>query len=211
MFFAKPILCKVYTPPQQRGPALDHPIRAALLGLVRERGTLTSTEAARALGHSSGLCSFHLRQLARYGYLEEAEHGRGRVRPWRLPADPVGIAGGSSPVLAEEGEFSGLARDLEDEGYRRWLARKPAVAPPWQQDEAFSMVLHLSPAELAEAAQQIRAVLSRYERPSAAAQPDAAHADEADPDAGQPDAAQAGRGRPVAAVVRLFPLLPAGG
>jgi hypothetical protein len=193
MFFAKPILCKVYSPPQQRDPALDHPIRAALLGLVRERGTLTSTEAARALGHSSGLCSFHLRQLARYGYLEEAEHGRGRVRPWRLPAGPVGAAG---PVLAEEGEFSGLARDLEDEGYRRWLARKPAVAPPWQQDEAFSMVLHLSPAELAEAAQQIRAVLSRYERP---------------PDTAEPDTAHPGTGRPVAAVVRLFPLLPAGG
>jgi hypothetical protein len=159
---------------------LAHPVRAALLDLVRERGTLTSTEAARQLGHSSGLCSFHLRQLARYGYLEEAGHGRGRVRPWRL-------ATGGTESPGDEG-FGALARDLEDEGYRRWLAGQSGVPPQWRRDEAFSMVLHLTPAELTEAAGEIRAVLDRYRR-------------------------RAGRDRagtrPVAAVARLFPLLPA--
>jgi len=159
---------------------LAHPVRAALLDLVRERGTLTSTEAARQLGHSSGLCSFHLRQLARYGYLEEADRGRGRVRPWRL------ASGKAEPPA--DGGFGVLARDLEDEGYRRWLAGRAGVPPQWRRDEAFSMVLHLTAAELAEAAGEIRAVLDRYRR------------DE-------------GRGRsgtrPVAAVARLFPLLPA--
>jgi hypothetical protein len=160
---------------------LAHPVRAALLDLVRERGTLTSTEAARQLGHSSGLCSFHLRQLARYGYLEEADHGRGRVRPWRL------AAGGAEPP-GHDG-FGVLARDLEDEGYRRWLAGQPGMPPQWRHDEAFSMVLHLTAAELAEAAGEIRAVLDRYRR--------------------REGPGRAGT-RPVAAVARLFPLLPAG-
>jgi hypothetical protein len=162
------------------GTVLAHPVRAALLDLVRERGTLTSTEAARQLGHSSGLCSFHLRQLARYGYLEEADHGRGRVRPWRL-------ATGETALPGDDG-FGVLARDLEDEGYRRWLAGQPGVPPEWRRDEAFSMVLHLTPAELAEAAAEIRAVLNRYRQGEGRA--------------------RAGT-RPVAAVARLFPLLPA--
>lgn len=161
------------------GPAsaLAHPLRAALLDLVRGHGTLTSTQAARLLGSSSGLCSFHLRQLARYGYLEEAPAPRGRVRPWRLPA--------TEPARQAGDGFGALARELEDEGYRRWLAGKPRAPLAWQRDEVFSTVLRLSPAEMSEAAAEIRAVLDRF--------------------------GQRGGGgrRPVAAVVRLFPLLPA--
>lgn len=158
--------------------ALAHPLRAALLDLVREHGTLTSTEAARLTGQSSGLCSFHLRQLARYGYLVEAGRPGGRRRPWRLAAEQA-----SQPAGHDDG-FGALARDLEDEGYRRWLAGRSQAPLPWQHDEVFSTVLDLSPAELAEAAGEIRAVLGRYGK-------------------------RAGGGRrPVAAVIRLFPLLP---
>jgi len=179
----------VTIPAAPGGIALAHPLRAALLGLLRERGTLTSTEAARLLGQSSGLCSFHLRQLARYGYIEEAAQPRGRIRPWRLavpdPASrPVPPPGGP-PTPASDDGFGELARDLEDEGYRRWLAHKHEAEPAWQRDEAFSVVLHLSPAELAETAAELRAVLDRCQR-------------------------RGGRGRrPVGAVIRLFPLLPA--
>ncbi|HEY3956778.1 MAG TPA: winged helix-turn-helix domain-containing protein [Streptosporangiaceae bacterium] len=167
--------------------ALTHPLRAALLDLVREHGTLTSTEAARLLGESSGLCSFHLRQLARYGYLVEAARPRGRMRPWRLAAAVLPNQPANQPAgqPADDG-FGALARDLEDEGYRRWLAGRSQAPLPWQHDEVFSAVLDLSPAELAEAAAEIRAVLGRYQ-------------------------GRAGSGRrPVAAVIRLFPLLPAG-
>jgi predicted ArsR family transcriptional regulator len=171
----------VTTPAAPGGIALAHPLRAALLGLLREHATLTSTEAARLLGHSSGLCSFHLRQLARYGYIEEAAQPRGRVRPWRLAVAGPDARPGSP---AGDDGFGALARELEDEGYRRWLAHKHEAEPAWRRDEAFSVVLHLAPDELAEAAAEIRAVLRRCQR-------------------------RGGRGRrPVGAVIRLFPLLP---
>ncbi len=180
-YFAKSILCKVTTPASKHDVALAHPLRVALLDLVREHGTLTSTEAARLLGHSSGLCSFHLRQLARYGYLEEAAQQRGRVRPWQIPA----TAGNQ-----DDDGFGRLARELEDEGYHRWLRHKPEAPPSWQRDEAFSTVLRLTPAELAELGQEIRNLLDRYrQRENTGGQ------------------GAVGR-RPVAAVARLFPLLP---
>ncbi|HLH58292.1 MAG TPA: winged helix-turn-helix domain-containing protein [Streptosporangiaceae bacterium] len=170
--------------------ALGHPLRVALLDLLRDHGTLTSTQAARALGESSGLCSFHLRQLARYGYIEEAGPARGRVRPWRLvPVPAPGVEPEAEPAPAPgagDEEFGRLARDLEDEGYRRWLAQREHAPADWRQDEAFSTVLHLSPGELSEVAAEVRAVLSRYTGRSPA-----------------PDR------RPVAAMARLFPLLPA--
>src|SRR5919108_2121595 len=65
--------------------ALAHPIRLALLGALRREGPLTATQAGALVGESAASCSFHLRQLAKYGLVEEAGGGRGRERPWRGP------------------------------------------------------------------------------------------------------------------------------
>src|SRR3954471_13057349 len=64
--------------------ALAHPIRLQLLEELADAGTLTATEAAERLGESPANASFHLRQLAKYGYVVEAEGGTGRKRPWKL-------------------------------------------------------------------------------------------------------------------------------
>ena len=63
--------------------ALAHPVRLALLEALTHHGALTATEAAEHVGESPSNCSFHLRQLAKYGFVEEAEGGAGRRRPWR--------------------------------------------------------------------------------------------------------------------------------
>jgi predicted ArsR family transcriptional regulator len=66
--------------------ALAHPLRVALIEAIgaSETGTLTATEASDLLGESPANCAFHLRTLAKYGFLEEAGGGRGRERPWRM-------------------------------------------------------------------------------------------------------------------------------
>ncbi len=64
--------------------ALAHPVRMALLELFNFRDTVTATEASEALGESPANCAFHLRTLAKYGFIAEAGGGRGRERPWRM-------------------------------------------------------------------------------------------------------------------------------
>src|ERR1700735_1064515 len=64
--------------------ALAHPVRMALLELLAHTGTLTATQASDALGESPANCAFHLRTLAKYGFVREAGGGRGRERPWAL-------------------------------------------------------------------------------------------------------------------------------
>lgn len=66
----------------RRMRALSHPLRMVLLGLIVE-GERTATQCAEATGESPASCSFHLRTLAKYGFIEPAER-RGRERPWRL-------------------------------------------------------------------------------------------------------------------------------
>ncbi len=66
--------------------ALAHPLRVALIEAIgrADSQTLTATEASELLGESPANCAFHLRTLAKYGFLDEAGGGRGRERPWRL-------------------------------------------------------------------------------------------------------------------------------
>ena len=171
--------------PGRPSTGLGHPLRAALLDLLSRRATLTSTQAAAELGESSGACSFHLRQLERYGQIEAVPGQHGRARPRRLvTARPAARAG-----PAEAGnEFGELARELENEGYRRWLAGRDTAPPGWH-DEAFSTVLHLTPEQVTELAAAIRALITQYGQ--------ARHG-----------AGAATAVLPVGVVARLFPLLP---
>jgi DNA-binding transcriptional ArsR family regulator len=68
--------------------ALAHPLRIQLLELVVARGRATATELAEAVGESPANCSFHLRKLAEFGYLERADDATGREKPWRV-TDPT--------------------------------------------------------------------------------------------------------------------------
>lgn len=170
-----------------------HPVREALVELIRRDGVVTATDAARELGGSTGLHSFHLRQLARYGVIEEAPAPRGRVRPWRLAqSGPAGSPDQPRSHPVSDAELSAVARGLEDESYRRWLENRDAAPGRWRRDEAFSQVVYLTPDEMAGMAGVIRALTDqyRYREAKAAARP--------------PDAA------PVAVVARLFPLLAPG-
>src|SRR5215470_1357547 len=107
--------------------ALAHPIRMSLIGLLRTEGPLTATRAAELLGESSASCSFHLRQLAKYGMAEEAEGGRGRERPWQATTMSTDVAD-----LADDPEFaaaSGRFRVVLAERYFHWLMRWLAERP----------------------------------------------------------------------------------
>ena len=75
--------------------ALAHPLRMALIEAIgrAENRTMTATEASEQLGESPANCAFHLRTLAKYGFIEEAGGGRGRERPWRMKYRGLGLAG----------------------------------------------------------------------------------------------------------------------
>src|SRR5256885_8199945 len=64
--------------------AIAHPLRMRMLGLLRTEGPATATSLAARLGESSGTTSWHLRQLAEHGFIEEdPERGSRRDRWWR--------------------------------------------------------------------------------------------------------------------------------
>jgi DNA-binding transcriptional ArsR family regulator len=70
------------TPHSLRG--LAHPLRMRLLASLRRDGPATASQLGDRLGESSGSTSYHLRQLAAHGFVEDdPERGKGRERWWR--------------------------------------------------------------------------------------------------------------------------------
>jgi predicted ArsR family transcriptional regulator len=74
----------IRTSDPERIRALAHPVRLALIELLQD-GELTASECAERLGQTVANCSFHLRVLAKAGFIERGEP-RGREKPWRLVA-----------------------------------------------------------------------------------------------------------------------------
>lgn len=87
---------------------LAHPLRIRMLGTLRQDGPATASQLAQRLGESSGATSYHLRQLAAHGFVEDApEHGKGRERWWKATHD--GTAFDESLVYDEDPETRGAA------------------------------------------------------------------------------------------------------
>lgn len=145
--------------------ALAHPIRLSLLGLLRTEGPMTATKAGERIGESSASCSFHLRQLSKYGFVEEASGGHGRERPWQATTMMTDV-----PEVADNPEF-GAAADLfrsivlerHFENATRWLDAKESEPAEWREASQFNdRMLYLTAAELAEVADQIKEMLNVY-------------------------------------------------
>lgn len=118
----------------ERIRALAHPVRLELLDYLRDVAQATATECAAHIGESVASCSFHLRMLEKYGYLERAER-RGREKPWR--ALPGGWDVRPSPDVPESlpaaVEVGALFMVRETERVHRFLATARREPPEWIQ------------------------------------------------------------------------------
>ena len=145
--------------------AYAHPVRLALIGLLRTVGPLTATRAGELLGESSGTCSFHLRQLAKYGIVEEAGGGTGREKPWRATAQMTNVPAGTDDqeLAAAGGQLRSVLARQYFARLMRWLDLMPHEPQRWQEAAQFSdWSLYLTADELAALNASIRALLEGY-------------------------------------------------
>jgi DNA-binding transcriptional ArsR family regulator len=120
----------------ERIRALAHPVRLELLAFLRDVDEATATQCAAAVKESVASCSFHLRTLEKYGYIERAER-RGREKPWRvcetgssLDARPdPGIPGSLHAVQ----ELASLTVTREADRVARYLAATVDEPEEWLQ------------------------------------------------------------------------------
>lgn len=147
--------------------ALAHPVRMGLIELFGVRETLTATQASEALGESPANCAFHLRTLAKYGFVEEAGGGRGRERPWKATRQSLRIRLRSGELQSEQAHVAAGA--LEQVWQDRLFARireafaLRAWSAEWEEASgATQTVTFLTPGELREVRDEIGAIMARH-------------------------------------------------
>jgi DNA-binding transcriptional ArsR family regulator len=161
--------------------ALAHPVRIALLELIGIEGPLTATEAARIIGGTPANAAYHLRTLAKHGYVEAAEGGVGRERPWKLSSVGMSFDGeDSDPAVSS-------AIDVLGEVFiERWIHRVRYFREHRQEYPvevrelcgSSEFVLYGTQAEMQETQNDLMRLLGRFKdrMTDPASRPEGAHA-----------------------------------
>jgi DNA-binding transcriptional ArsR family regulator len=155
---------------------IAHPLRVRLLDLLREDGPSTATRLAERTGQSSGATSYHLRQLAAYGFVVEEARGSGRERWWRAAHRGTTLNSDDARESPAEAEayLRVVAAEYADR-VDRWLSEVPTMPREWDDGMALnSYRLRLTATEAARLVAQFEEVVAAYPRadPEVEAPPD---------------------------------------
>jgi DNA-binding transcriptional ArsR family regulator len=144
--------------------ALAHPLRLDLLKLLGAAGPATAAHCGRILGASQASCSFHLRQLARYGLVEDAGPGGDRrERRWQVPDSrlTVRIAAGTDAVVRRRVEQLVVEREMQ--AILDYSRRQDGEFPVWQHKAGIvTGMAMMSPEEAADVKEKWIALLAPY-------------------------------------------------
>ncbi|WP_330349478.1 ArsR/SmtB family transcription factor [Streptomyces sp. NBC_00582] len=153
---------------------LAHPLRMQLLDALRFGGPATASQLAEKLGESSGATSYHLRQLAAHGFVEDdPERGKGRERWWKAAhrgllfddalltdADPA-VRGAADLYLHEVATTQ--TRDLST-----WLGNRASWPEEWNRSwDMSSATLRLTPRLTRELTREMHELIESYRERSA--------------------------------------------
>jgi DNA-binding transcriptional ArsR family regulator len=168
------------------GPALKalaHPLRMRIVAALRHHGPATATTLAERLGESSGATSYHLRSLARAGFVTEvADRGTARERWWRAAQDVTSWQ--AEQFLDDPDEraaaqwFSGYLARQAMEWIDGWVRAREHADPEWiAAADQSDLLLHMTPGQVRLMLGEIHDVVARHrEAATADAGPDTADA-----------------------------------
>lgn len=152
--------------------ALAHTGRYAILERLQTRGPATATECAEVAGLSPSACSYHLRLLARHGFVEEdtSDDARqdGRERVWRAATtgwftDPAADAD-PREIQAIDSTLTRVMMASSDQRVLAFVDRA-ASEPEWRDAALLSNSTVVATVdELAEISQALLGVLRPYFR-----------------------------------------------
>ncbi len=158
--------------------AMAHPHRVAILHFLLSGPARTATECAAEVGGSPSACSYHLRELERFGLVERIGSAEdGRTRPWRAAA--IGFSVGTdwmdtSPAAGAAASALSRAELVENQRLtKRFLDATDAVDPEWRSASDFhTFELLVTPDELRELNNNVADILRDYRAPIRSDPPD---------------------------------------
>ncbi len=151
--------------------ALAHPLRVQILGVLQLRDRASVTSLATELGETTGAISYHLRQLARHGLVEQASGADENTRQqwWQMAVDQIHMTGFDLLQNEDTREAAGfLLREYQASRSRRlanWFATATQWPQAWQRAGSdLDGQLDLNATQARALADELAAVVDRYRR-----------------------------------------------
>ncbi|WP_443055589.1 helix-turn-helix domain-containing protein [Streptomyces sp. NBC_00690] len=148
---------------------IAHPLRLRLLTALRHDGPATASQLAHSLGESSGATSYHLRQLAAHGFVEDApDLNKGRERWWRASAEGTSIDHSmfhseDPAVRGAAGLFIQEVAAQHAEEVSGWLDTADEWPKEWRRASDLSdFTLRLTPEAARELNRKVHALIESY-------------------------------------------------
>jgi DNA-binding transcriptional ArsR family regulator len=147
--------------------ALAHPARIEIVDHLATTGaSVTATECAELVGLSPSATSYHLRELAKYGLVEQAPNrGDGRERLWRSVNASLWLDGDvdTPESLAANRAVVDVYLERDQNRIRDFMDRQAEEPPEWREAAGLmGQQLLLTAAELAELNSKVRALMEPY-------------------------------------------------
>jgi DNA-binding transcriptional ArsR family regulator len=148
--------------------ALTHPLRRRLYRLLTQLGPANVTVLSERTGADPGQLSYHLRELAKRGFIEEApELARdARERWWRAVEETWGwttseLGDPAAQAVGESLYQLGVAEEFQR--LSEYEANRAQFGSDWVgAAQSSTTYLRLSPAELSELGEELNGVLRRW-------------------------------------------------
>jgi DNA-binding transcriptional ArsR family regulator len=152
--------------------ALTHPLRLKLLGELRRHGPATASGLGARLGESSGATSYHLRELAKAGFVVD-EPGRGttRERWWKSAhrSTHMELPAGGGDALPVGAEYMRLIARTYAESMLHFTDSIETIADDYGEEwnDGFTLSdyqVELTPAEASELIAKLNETILPYRR-----------------------------------------------
>jgi predicted ArsR family transcriptional regulator len=143
--------------------ALAHPLRIKLHELIGRQGPTTAARAARELGVSQALASHHLRQLAKYGFVEPARAANQRDHPWQITATSHGLPRGGvdAQTSVAVDTLEQLVAERALERLAQWHRHHDEYDARWQEHSGVGQnLIYLTAEEYAELHRALDALIT---------------------------------------------------
>ena len=148
--------------------ALAHPVRLALLDRLQRHGPATATQLSPQVGATPSVVSWHLRHLASFGLVKDAEGAKSKRERWWQAS-----ARGFRFKLPDDAEGQSAARQLQVEMFTRygelpqqWLLHdEPRLGTRWRRLGGMANTrIEVTPEELRQIEDSIEKLLAPYVR-----------------------------------------------
>ncbi|MBW3092170.1 helix-turn-helix transcriptional regulator [Bifidobacterium sp. 82T10] len=144
--------------------AVSHPTRIRIMNMMEPGKACTVGDIAERIGESAGTISYHLRQLAKAGLVEQVPSPDGDARKsyWQASTPKLIVNADGDTDQASVEALAQSASTAATEARLRYYRAESSLPEPWRHSLDSMSIIRLTDAEFSQMQQELLAVADKW-------------------------------------------------